>query len=48
MVLYTNSPRSVQMPTIQSTNGKRSRDDEGGEPPAKKVDTKTEAAVSAQ
>ncbi len=35
------------MPTIQSSNGKRSREDNGGEPPAKKVDTKTEA-VSAQ
>jgi len=47
-VLYANTLRSVQMPTIQSSNGKRSREDQGGEPPAKKVDTKTEASVSAQ
>jgi lupus La protein len=42
------------MPTIQSTankngdtNGKRAREDDGGEaPPAKKVDTKTETAAA--
>ncbi|KAK4146825.1 uncharacterized protein C8A04DRAFT_25402 [Dichotomopilus funicola] len=38
----------VQVPTIQSTaNGKRSRDDEGGDaPPAKKVDSKPEAVAA--
>ncbi|KAK4155812.1 hypothetical protein C8A00DRAFT_13190 [Chaetomidium leptoderma] len=44
----------VQMPTIQSTatkngetNGKRAREDNGGDaPPAKKVDTKTEAVAA--
>jgi lupus La protein len=43
--------RSVQMPMIQSTapkngetNGKRAREDDGAAaPPAKKIDTKTEA-----
>jgi lupus La protein len=36
------------MPTIQSTaNGKRTREDDGGDAPAaKKVDTKTEAAAA--
>lgn len=47
----TNNPRSVQMPTIQSsapknseTNGKRAREDDGAAaPPAKKIDTKADA-----
>ncbi|KAK3906280.1 hypothetical protein C8A05DRAFT_40882 [Staphylotrichum tortipilum] len=41
-----NSTNDVQMPTIQSTNGKRAREDDGGQPPAKKVDTKTEAVAA--
>jgi lupus La protein len=42
---------SVKLPTIQSSgsNGKRAREDEGGEqaPPAKKVDAKTETPAAA-
>jgi lupus La protein len=52
--LYTNSSCSVQRPRVNHTeastaeakeNGKRAREDDGAaQPPAKKVDTKTEAA----
>jgi lupus La protein len=50
--MHTNTlfpPNSVKPPTIQATeaNGKRAREDDGGQgPPAKKVDVKVDAAVA--
>jgi hypothetical protein len=50
--MHTNivsPPHSVKPPTIQATeaNGKRVREDDGGQgPPAKKVDVKVDAAAA--